>query len=253
MRFALLGSGSRGNATLIESDSCRLLLDCGFAAKEIERRLALLDVAADTLDGILVTHEHQDHIRGVGAMARRYRLPVWLSHGTYRKGRCGELPEVHLFHSHQGDFQVGDIQVSPFTVPHDAGEPVQFMFTTQSGRLGVLTDTGMVTPHIVEVLAPSDSLLLECNHDTGMLRNGPYPPALQRRVGGNYGHMSNAQAARLLAQLETGRLRNLVAAHMSEKNNLPELVREALLEAAPEIEGRLSLAAQDSVTGWFDV
>ncbi|OOZ36694.1 MBL fold metallo-hydrolase [Solemya velesiana gill symbiont] len=253
MRFASLGSGSRGNATLIESASCRLLLDCGFAAREVEGRLEQLGVAPDTLDAILVTHEHQDHIRGVGAMARRYSLPVWLTYGTHRKERCGALPEFNLFHSHQGEFLLGDILVRPFAVPHDASEPVQYLFKAEGRQLGVLTDTGMVTPHIVDVLQASDSLLLECNHDTEMLRQGPYPFSLQQRVGGNYGHMSNGQAAALLKQLDHGRLRNLVAAHLSEKNNRPELAREALLEAVPDMEDRLSLTSQDRVSGWFEV
>ncbi len=253
MRFASLGSGSRGNATLIESGSSRLLLDCGFAARETERRLNLLGVAPETLDAILVTHEHQDHVRGVGPMARRYKLPVWLTYGTHRKDRCGELPDPHLFHSHQGDFQIGDILVTPYPVPHDASEPVQFVFNAGSRQLGVLTDTGMVTPHIAEVLSTSDSLLLECNHDAAMLSSGPYPLSLQRRVGGNYGHMSNRQSADLLGQLDHARLSNLVAAHLSEKNNRPELARQALLEVAPDIESRFSLTSQDSVSEWFDV
>ena len=252
MRFASLGSGSRGNATLIEAAGTRLLLDCGFAARELEQRLARLEVAPDSLDAILVTHEHQDHIRGVGAVARRYGLPVWLTHGTRRSGRLGEVADTRLLPPDHKPFRIGDIQISPYPVPHDAREPVQFVFQCKGSRLGVLTDAGMVTPHIVEMLQACNALLLECNHDTQMLVSGPYPPSLQRRVGGQLGHLSNRQAAQLLGSLEHARLEHLVAGHLSERNNCPQRVREALLTAAPAIEPRLSISCQDRGAGWFE-
>ena len=251
MRFVSLGSGSRGNATLIEAEGTRLLLDCGFAARELEQRLARLAVAADSLDAILVTHEHQDHIRGVGAVARRYSLPVWLSHGTRRCGRLGEVTDIRLLPSDHTPFAIGDIEVSPFPVPHDAREPVQFVFQSKRSRLGVLTDTGTVTPHILSMLRSCNALLLECNHDPQMLASGPYPPSLQRRVGGSLGHLSNRQAGELLGKLDPARLQHLVAGHLSERNNRPELARDALLAAAPAIEPRLSITCQDRETGWF--
>jgi len=250
MRFVSLGSGSRGNATLIESGDTRLLLDCGFAARELERRLARLDVEPESLNGILVTHEHQDHIKGVGVLARRYRIPVWLTHGTLLSGRLGEMPEIHLVQGQLG-LTIGGIGVESYSVPHDAREPVQYVFNANGSRLGVLTDSGMITPHILEMLTACSALLLECNHDNGMLANGPYPPYLQRRVGGNLGHLNNRQAAQLLGHLEHAGLECLVAAHLSEKNNTPELVREALISAVPGIESRLSITCQDDPTGWF--
>jgi len=250
MRFVSLGSGSRGNATLIESGNTRLLLDCGFAARELERRLARLGVEPKSLNGILVTHEHQDHIQGVGVLARRYRIPVWLTHGTLLCGRLGEMPEIQLVQGQQG-FDIGGIRVESYSVPHDAREPVQYVFKANGSRLGVLTDSGMITPHILEMLTACSALLLECNHDNGMLANGPYPPYLQRRVGGNLGHLSNRQAAQLLGRLEHAGLGCLVAAHLSEKNNTPELAREALVSVVPGIESRLSITCQDSPTGWF--
>ncbi|MEW8021409.1 MAG: MBL fold metallo-hydrolase [gamma proteobacterium symbiont of Phacoides pectinatus] len=254
MRFSSLGSGSGGgNATLIESPGARLLLDCGFAAREVERRLEGLGVAADSLDAILVTHEHQDHIRGVGALARRHRLPVWMTHGTHRKNRCGDLARLHLFHSHQPAFSIGDLAIQSFAVPHDASEPVQFTFSSGGRKLGVLTDLGMPTPHILERLDGCDALVLECNHDPRMLAGGPYPPSLRRRVGGGYGHLSNQQAAQILLRLDHARLRHLLAGHLSERNNRPELARAALLERVPEIEPRLSLTCQRQTSGWFDL
>ncbi|MEW8013336.1 MAG: MBL fold metallo-hydrolase [Candidatus Sedimenticola endophacoides] len=223
MRFASLGSGSGGNATLIESPGARLLLDfdCGFAAREVERRL----------EG----------------------LPVWMTHGTHRKNRCGELARLHLFHSHQPAFSIGDLAIQPFAVPHDASEPVQFTFSSAGRKLGVLTDLGMPTPHILERLGGCDALVLECNHDPRMLAGGPYPPSLRRRVSGGYGHLSNQQAAQILLRLDHARLRHLVAGHLSERNNRPELARAALLGRVPEIEPRLSPTCQQQASGWFDL
>ena len=252
MRFASLGSGSQGNATLIEYAGTRLLLDCGFAAREVERRLARLGVEPESLDGILVTHEHQDHIRGVGPLARRHRLPVWITHGTHRGERCGELPECHLIHSHHPAFEIGGIEVQPYPVPHDAREPVQYVFSAGAHRLGVLTDSGMITPHIEQVLAGCSALLLEFNHDPVMLANGPYPPALQRRVGGRLGHLNNEQSLALLAKLDHAGLRRLVVAHVSEKNNHPQRVRDCILSSMPHLSPRLSLTSQAEVSPWFE-
>ncbi|WP_428609894.1 MBL fold metallo-hydrolase [Sedimenticola sp.] len=253
MRFASLGSGSQGNATLIESGSTRLLLDCGFAAREAERRLARLGVSPDSLSAILVTHEHQDHIKGVGPLARRYALPVWISHGTFRQNRCGELPDAQLIHSHQPPFQIGSITIQPYPVPHDSREPVQYVFSNDDVRLGILTDAGCITPHIQQVLSGCHALLLEFNHDPQMLAEGPYPPALQRRVGGRLGHLNNDQAASLLAELEHTQLKHLVVAHVSEKNNHPEKVRESILSRLPQLASRLTLTCQSEVSPWFEV
>jgi phosphoribosyl 1,2-cyclic phosphodiesterase len=252
VRFASLGSGSRGNACLIEAGDSRLLLDCGFSARELERRLAELDVGAESLDGILVTHEHQDHVRGVGALARRYHLPVWLTHGTWRCQSLGTLPDTRLIHGQQPAFRIGDLSVTAYSVPHDAREPVQFVFSHAQSRLGVLTDVGVITPHIIETLSSCSALLLECNHDPEMLNNGPYPPALQRRVGGMLGHLSNQQAAQLLQQIDHPGLQQLVIGHISEKNNTPGHVAEALTAAVPEIERRLSLTSQECVSHWYE-
>lgn len=252
MRFASLGSGSRGNATLIETGSTRLLLDCGFPARELEKRLLPFNIALESLDGILVTHEHQDHIRGVGVLARRFGLPVWLTHGTLRCRRLGRMPDVRIIHGHQASFTIGDLTVTAYPVPHDAREPVQFVFETSNARFGVLTDVGVITPHIVRMLTNCTALLLECNHDREMLANGPYPISLQQRVGGTLGHLSNCQAAQLLAQVAHSGLKRLVVGHVSEKNNTPRLARAALVSAVPEIEDRLTLTCQDRPSEWFE-
>ncbi|MCP3668452.1 MAG: MBL fold metallo-hydrolase [Gammaproteobacteria bacterium] len=253
MRFASLGSGSGGNATLIEAGETRLLLDCGFPARELTRRLALLDVEPDSLSAILVTHEHQDHIGGVGPMARRYDLPVWMTHGTWRKDRCGRLEHLNLISGHQDAFDIGGISIQPYPVPHDAAEPVQYLFSTHQKCLGVLTDAGSLTFYMLALLKQADALILEFNHDLQMLASGPYPPSLQRRVGGNHGHLNNHQSTALLERLDHTRLQHLFAAHLSEKNNLPEVVRETLLAAIPELESRLTIGEQVSITPWFEI
>ncbi|MCB1858645.1 MAG: MBL fold metallo-hydrolase [Gammaproteobacteria bacterium] len=252
MRYISLGSGSRGNATLIEAGGTRVLLDCGFALRELELRLSGLGLSAADLDAVLVTHEHSDHIRGVGALARRYGLPVWLSPGTLRDQRFGRMPDTRIFRSNQAQFFIGGIKVVPYPVPHDAREPAQFIFESAHARLGVLTDVGVITPHIVDMLRCCSALVLECNHDREMLRTGPYPLSLQRRVGGTLGHLSNCQAAGLLERVDRSNLKSLLIAHVSEQNNRPQLALERLLAVAPEMERRLALTAQDSPSDWLE-
>jgi len=251
MRFASLGSGSRGNATLIEAGRTRLLVDCGYSLRELELRLTRMDLAAQGLDAVLVTHEHGDHIRGVGALARRHGVPVWATPGTWRAADLGEVPDLHLFTAHESGFRIGEVRVRPYAVPHDAREPAQYVFEHDGRRLGMLTDAGSLTPHMVASLGGVDALLLECNHDPGMLANGPYPPVLQARVSGDLGHLSNQQAASLLSRLDHGRLRHLVAGHLSEKNNHPDLACRALTGVDPSLAARLHILRQDQASGWF--
>jgi phosphoribosyl 1,2-cyclic phosphodiesterase len=252
-RFASLGSGSRGNATVIEAGDTRILLDCGFAAREFVARCAALDFDPVTLSAILVTHEHGDHMRGVGAVARRFGIPVWMSHGTWRAGNFGTIANLNLFAGHGGMLAIGDLAATPVPVPHDAREPTQFVFDHGGQRLGVLTDLGSITPRVVQAFGDVDALLLECNHDPQMLATGPYPPSLQARVGGHYGHLNNLQAADFLRRIDHRRLRHLVAAHLSEKNNSPELARRALEDVSQDLCGCLNLLIQDRASGWFTI
>jgi len=254
MRFALFGSGSKGNATLVEHGQTRLLVDCGFSVRELERRMARLGVSGDSLSAILLTHEHNDHVGGAGALARKYRLPVWLTAGTAKAAapRLGELPEHRELNCHS-EFAIGDLSVTPFPVPHDAREPCQFTFSDGARRLGLLTDTGRGTQHIETQLNGCDALILESNHDTEMLRNGPYPPRLQQRIGGGLGHLSNDQAAALLQRLDTSALQHLVAAHLSETNNLPELALQALSTALGCETEWISLADQELGLSWREI
>lgn len=252
MRFASLGSGSAGNGTLIESGTTCILLDCGFSAAEAERRLARLGKRPEDLSGVVVTHEHSDHIGGVGTFCRRYKLPAWMSHGTSRAARVRLPTRVYTIDGH-GEFAIGDIQLHPFPVPHDAREPLQFVFSDGARRLGVLTDLGEITPHVLEMLSGCDALMLECNHDSGMLANGPYPPALKRRVGGRLGHLNNRQAADCLAAIHHSALQHVIGVHLSEKNNRPELARAALATALGCAPRELEMAAQDGGFSWREI
>ncbi len=253
MRFASLGSGSRGNATLIQAGSTCLLLDCGFSVKELEKRCKQLQFDIRQIDAVLVTHEHADHVKGLGALARKCGMTVWMTHGTWRNARCGDIPDLQLFGSHTREFSIGDIRVTPYAVPHDAREPVQYTFSFNQQKLGILTDAGSLTPHLVATLDGVDALLVECNHDLDMLRNGPYPPRLQARVGGDYGHLSNQQAGQLLSMIDHTALQHLVIGHVSEKNNTPELALNAVLEHTSNLENRIIMLQQDGSSGWFQL
>jgi len=252
VRFASLGSGSKGNATLVRKNATCLLVDNGFSVKETEVRLTRLGGDAEQLTAILVTHEHGDHIRGVGPLARKYGIPVWTTRGTASHVGLGELPILHYIDVHQ-PLELDDIEVQPFPVPHDAREPCQFAFGDGARRLGILTDTGSTTSHILEQLSGCDALMLECNHDTAMLMNGSYPESLKARVGGRFGHLSNAQAAELLTQLDTHRLQHLVAAHLSEQNNTPDLACCALSDVLNCEPDWITVAQQDSGLDWREI
>ncbi len=256
MRFASLGSGSRGNATLVQQGDTCLLIDCGFSARETERRLARLKLSPEQLTAVLVTHEHGDHINGVGPLARKYQLPVWATGGTFSADRLGDGVRgktlVQRICSHS-TFTIGDIEVQPFPVPHDAREPCQFVLGNGDKRLGLLTDVGSRTPHIEAQLSGCEALILECNHDRELLANGEYPASLKRRVAGDHGHLSNRQAADILRGLDSGKLSQLVAAHLSEKHNTPQLARQALAEALDCESQWVQVAVQDTGLGWRDV
>lgn len=252
LRFASLGSGSRGNGLVVEAGQTRILVDCGFTLKETERRLARLGLRGDQLTAVLVTHEHSDHIGGVGPLARRHGVPVWMTPGTRAVRDIGRLPALELFNCHE-PLVIGDIEISPFPVPHDAREPSQFIFGDGAARLGLLTDAGCGTQHIIEMLSGCEALFIECNHDPEMLANGPYPPALQARVGGRLGHLSNGQAAEVVANCKLPRLHQIVAGHLSEKNNTPALAREELAQALGCEPSWIAVADQDEGLSWRDV
>ncbi len=253
MRFDSLGSGSRGNALLVEAGGTRLLIDAGFGPREMLRRLERLGIAAAEVDAVMVTHEHSDHLGGAFTCARRFNWSLMMTHGTLAASRenRGEAP-ITMIDSH-GSFSIGDISVQAFPVPHDAREPVQFVLTDGAARLGVLTDAGHVTSHMVDMLAGCDALVLECNHDEALLKEGSYPPALKRRIGGPWGHLDNAAAAFLLSSVKSSNLRHIVAAHLSEENNSPALARAALAAVLGCEDDWIGIATQNEGFAWREL
>jgi phosphoribosyl 1,2-cyclic phosphodiesterase len=252
MRFASLGSGSEGNGLVIEAGSTRVLMDCGFGLADSIARLARLDLQASDLAGIVVTHEHGDHIGGVGRLARKFNLPVWLTAGTRAMAQDLDGVAVQVIDSH-ARFAVDELEIQPFPVPHDAREPVQYLFGDGNRRLGVLTDTGCSTPHIEAILSGVDALVLECNHDAVMLENGPYPTSLKRRVGGRFGHLENGQSAALLDKLKHDKLQCVMAAHVSRKNNTSALAQRALAQVLDCADDDVRVACQTTGFDWIRI
>lgn len=261
MRFCSLGSGSGGNASLVEASqgitSTLLLVDCGFSLRELTRRLARAGCTPEQLDGVFITHEHGDHVGCALSLCRRHRVPLWTSRGTWRaisqRHGAPELPQ-ELLHLVRDDERValGDLSLRPFAVPHDAAEPLQLLCEDGRHRLGLLTDVGSAPEPLIQRLQSLDGLLLECNHDEDLLRNGPYPASLKRRILGTHGHLSNALAGEILARCGHADLQWVVAAHLSERNNLPALAFEALAQAlndrSPE---RVLVADQGQGLDWL--
>jgi phosphoribosyl 1,2-cyclic phosphodiesterase len=250
IRFASLGSGSSGNATLLERGATRVMMDCGFNLGETKARLERLGLSPSDLTAVVVTHEHDDHLGGVPRFAKRYAIPVYLTRGTAQW-----LPEdfplslVRIIDSHS-PFAIGDLLVEPFPVPHDAREPVQYVFGDGASRVGVVTDLGCTTAHVEEKLSSCDALVLECNHDLDMLMTGPYPVSLKHRVSGRFGHLSNRDSGALLANLDCSRLKHLIAAHLSRQNNTPALAVAALAKALGCEEAWVGVATQEEGFDW---
>lgn len=256
MRFASLGSGSEGNALVVECKQSRILLDCGFNLKHTLQRLNTLGLEAEHLSGILLTHEHDDHASGAFKLASKFNLPIWLTHGCFVMLNRN-LPSQHnlqfnIIDPHHA-FRVDDIEVQPYPVPHDAREPVQFTFSDGQHKLGVLTDTGSSTPHIENRLSACDALVLECNHDLDMLQNGPYPWTLKKRISSRLGHLDNNTAADLLSRLDNTKLQHLIAAHLSASNNTPALAQAALSQVLGCKSDWVGIAGQAEGFAWREV
>lgn len=254
MRFASLGSGSEGNGLVVQLGQTCVLMDCGFNLGESVLRLARLGLSPEDLSGIVVTHEHGDHISGVARLSKKYELPVWLTHGTLRAQikSLGGLSNVTEINPHDS-FYIGDLRVQPYLVPHDAAEPVQYVFGAEGSRLGVLTDVGSSTPFIEQTLSGCAALVLECNHDERLLAEGDYPYSLKQRVGGRFGHLNNEAAAALLARLDNSKLQHIVAAHLSRKNNTAELAVQALSAVLKCEKNWIGVATQEEGFGWREI
>ena len=314
VRFTVLSSGSRGNCTVVSGGGTRILVDCGLSCRELFRRMKLAGEEPETLNAIVVTHEHSDHVSGVSVTARKLGIPVYFTEATHRAWmrwltprrqmtyaqwleRCRQqaaerqaesvpaveetdpdeselqaesecapteiaqaaetaapakdptwLPSVEYFQAGQA-FHIGDIAVSPFTIPHDAADPVGFVFKAEGVRMAVATDLGYIPPNVKAQLKGLDLLLLESNHDLEMLRDGPYPWSVKQRVLSRVGHLSNEAAAGFLEKEYDGQAAYVILAHLSENNNLPELARvsaeRALNGRASLLTNRLLLAVQN--------
>ena len=253
LRFASLGSGSGGNALVVSAGNTTVMLDCGFSAAETQRRLVRLGLQPEQLSAILVTHEHDDHIGGVARFARRHSVPVWMSHGTWRGLRpMFDDVSVNLIEGYAA-FSVGELHIEPFPVPHDAREPAQYVFGDGNVRLGVLTDTGESTTHIEAVLSNCDALVIECNHDAEMLARSKYPQRLRARIASRVGHLDNRAAAQILSRVKWPGLRHVIAAHLSEENNSPDLARQALADVLGCQPEWIGIAQQDTGFDWRDL
>lgn len=263
LRFCSLGSGSSGNATLIEAlpldgrSPTRILIDCGLGPRQLTARLALRDLSPGDLDAVFVTHEHSDHIAGVLALQRRFGVAVWASAGTWEQvsARAAVRPECNVAQAAVA-FDIGGLRLRPFTVPHDASEPLQLVVGDGRHCIGILTDIGEPTEAVATALQACDALLLETNHDPDLLAASAYPPWLQRRIAGPRGHLANRQAADLLSRCRHDALRHVVAAHLSVRNNRPDLALAALASAlSPGVVGGTRLSVADAQAGcdWIEI
>jgi phosphoribosyl 1,2-cyclic phosphodiesterase len=257
LRVVVLGSGSGGNAVVVESGGRRLLLDAGFSSRELARRLALVGVEPGSLSALVLTHEHVDHCRGAARFARRHRLPIFATAGTLAEiDLDGETAQAATVLRSGEPCEVAGFQIEPFLLPHDAREPIGAVLEDAAGRrLGLVADCGTHSHLAWARLRELDVLLLETNHDLDMLRNGPYPWPLKQRVAGRHGHLSNREAADGLPELLCDRLRWVVLYHLSRTNNLPALAAATLGEAlARERCGaRLEVSGQFQPTPWLEV
>jgi len=250
LALASLGSGSSGNSSVVRSKTTTLLLDCGFTLKETVARLATLGIAAEDIDAILVTHEHGDHMRGVGPVSRRFRLPVWMTHGTWGACRDRNINDLHLFHAHES-FTIGDIHLDPFPTPHDAAESCQFVFSVGARRVACLTDLGACTPHVLDKIRGVNALLVESNYDPEMLRLGPYPRSLQARITSDWGHLANDQAGALVAELDHAELQYILLGHLSERNNSDAIAYQTVSDHVTSRRERIGVLKQHECSDWY--
>jgi phosphoribosyl 1,2-cyclic phosphodiesterase len=251
MRIASLGSGSKGNATLVQHRQTTILVDNGFSLRRFRQRLDRHQIDPEAIDAVLLTHEHGDHSGGVERLCATFEIPLWTAVGTARAVLTPNF-DYHRLVAGQTVI-IGDIEVLPVTVPHDANEPLQFIFRQidNGKRLGILTDTGHITRHIIDAFSRLDALLLEFNYDAGMLASGPYPDYLKQRVGGNHGHLSNEQSLELLRRIDTSSLNYLIAAHISEKNNTAAIV-DRLIRELEDVPAPI-LANQETGFDWISI
>lgn len=233
MRFCSIASGSGGNCVYVGSENTHLLVDVGISGKKVDAGLKELELEVKDIQGFLITHEHIDHVRGLGVLARRYEIPIYATEGSFERIKqmsiLGNINES-LFHVIQADksFQIGDVKIRPFRLPHDAAEPVAYRLECDNKTLAIATDMGFYDEYIIQYLKNLDVVLLEANHDTRMLQTGPYPYALKKRIMSKYGHLSNESSGQLLCRILHDNLKKIYLGHLSKENNYPELAYEAV-------------------------
>lgn len=257
MRISILASGSSGNAILVSSGDTHLLVDAGISARRVAEGVSRAGIDPDHLEAVIVTHEHSDHVSGLGPVARRFGVPVYATRGTYDgvEGRVGHVSEW-VFIEPGRDFTVGGLSVHPFVTSHDCADPVGFSISDGLTSVAIATDLGVVSRVVRRQLAVADCVVLEFNHDERMLANGPYPWSLKKRIMSNVGHLSNDAAAAEVAALRDAPVSSLVLAHLSDENNVPELALAAAGEALA-LAGRRDVAvhvsSQRTLLGPIDV
>ena len=257
LRLSVLGSGSKGNAVVIEAGGRRLLVDAGFSFRELRRRLARVGLTPEDVDAVVLTHEHGDHVRGIDRFCRKRAVPVYATEGTQRGLSCGPTAASRLRSCRSGvPFEAAGFLVEVFSIPHDAREPVGVVVEDPGGaRVGLVADLGCRSRLAWSRLGGVHALLLETNHDPEMLRNGPYPWSLKARVAGRHGHLSNEDAAQGLGELVHDGLAHVVLYHLSQINNLPALAAAAVGEELARLRARaeMTISGQDEPTNWLTV
>jgi len=254
LAVCILASGSRGNATFVSSGSTSILIDAGLSGIEIERRLKSKGLSPKNLDAILVSHEHTDHIQGVGILSRRFNLPVYINSKTQGAAfpQIGKVHDVKNF-ACGSTFLINDLAIHPFSISHDAEDPVGFTLNQNGTTIGIATDLGIVTAMVKEHLKGCDLLILEANHDEDMLINGPYPWSVKQRVKSRTGHLSNAASKQLLNEIQHDRLKHVILAHLSETNNTPQKAVDEVGKALNRNNVQLDVAVQHECSALFRI
>ena len=256
MRFCSLGSGSSGNSFVVQNEITTLLVDCGFGLNETVTRLGRYGVSPDKINAILLTHEHEDHIKGAFSFSNKYKVPIYLSYGTFKmcKKRINDNYDINfnIIESTQS-FMINDVEVTPIPVPHDAREPFQFMFKSNLKSIAIITDLGFITNHIIKTIKEIKALVIEFNHDKTMLVDSDYPQSLKNRVGGLYGHLDNMESIKLLKSINYESINWIAAAHQNEKNNDDTLVRRLISEATLKDSESIKVIDQMNGIDWLNV
>ena len=253
MEFCSLGSGSSGNSFIVKNNQTILMVDCGFGLKETIDRLERYQIKPNQISAILLTHEHEDHIKGAFSLANKFQIPIYLSYGTYQmcQKKINDRYQINFELIRNFDsFMIENVLVSPIPVPHDAREPCQFRFDCQDKSIAIITDLGKITKHVVEKLSKVNLLVLEFNHDEKMLNSSDYPDSLKKRINGHYGHLENKESLKLLESINHLDLQWVIAAHLSEKNNHIALVKKMIFEIVDKKNSNVGIIDQELGLEW---